>query len=93
MVKLDRICREANVMLVFARSYGLTGFVRISVKAYSIANNPHYWQLHENIVSLLHVPLLVSDSSFSCNFYLHLSRSISHHISSFATALERKTTF
>jgi hypothetical protein len=32
MVKLDRICREANVMLVFARSYGLTGFVRISLK-------------------------------------------------------------
>ncbi|CAL5395080.1 unnamed protein product [Camellia sinensis] len=32
MVKLDRICREANVMLVFAHSYGLTGFVRISVK-------------------------------------------------------------
>ena len=32
MIKLDRICREANVMLIFARSYGLTGFVRISVK-------------------------------------------------------------
>lgn len=32
MVKLDRICREANVMLIFARSYGLTGFVRISLK-------------------------------------------------------------
>lgn len=32
MVKLDKICREANVMLVFARSYGLTGFVRLSVK-------------------------------------------------------------
>ncbi|KAI8008160.1 NEDD8-activating enzyme E1 regulatory subunit AXL [Camellia lanceoleosa] len=32
MVKLDRICREANVMLIFAHSYGLTGFVRISVK-------------------------------------------------------------
>ena len=32
MVKLDRICREANVMLVFARSYGLSGFVRVSVK-------------------------------------------------------------
>lgn len=32
MVKLDKICREANVMLVLARSYGLTGFVRICVK-------------------------------------------------------------
>ncbi|XP_028109548.1 histone-lysine N-methyltransferase ATX5-like [Camellia sinensis] len=32
MVKLDRICREANVMLVFAHAYGLTGFVRIHVK-------------------------------------------------------------
>lgn len=32
MVKLDRICREANVILLFARSYGLMGLVRISVK-------------------------------------------------------------
>ncbi|VVB07414.1 unnamed protein product [Arabis nemorensis] len=39
MVKLDRICREANVMLVFARSYGLTGFVRISVKEHTIINS------------------------------------------------------
>ncbi|KAL6529646.1 NEDD8-activating enzyme E1 regulatory subunit axr1 [Orobanche gracilis] len=36
MVKLDRICREANVMLIFARSYGLTGFVRISVKEHAV---------------------------------------------------------
>ncbi|KAI3680277.1 hypothetical protein L2E82_50502 [Cichorium intybus] len=36
MVKLDRICRDANVMLIFARSYGLTGFVRISVKEHSV---------------------------------------------------------
>lgn len=32
MVKLDRICREANIILIFARSYGLMGLVRISVK-------------------------------------------------------------
>lgn len=32
MVKLDRICRDTNVILIFARSYGLTGFVRISMK-------------------------------------------------------------
>ena len=32
IIKLDRICREANVMLIFACSYGLTGFVRISLK-------------------------------------------------------------
>ncbi|KAL7189458.1 hypothetical protein ACSBR1_039161 [Camellia fascicularis] len=36
MVKLDRIRREANVMLVFAHSYGLTGFVRISVKEHTV---------------------------------------------------------
>ncbi|KAG9160542.1 hypothetical protein Leryth_026142 [Lithospermum erythrorhizon] len=36
MVKLDRICREANVMLICARSYGLTGFVRISVKEHTV---------------------------------------------------------
>ena len=37
MIKLDRICREANVMLVFARSYGLTGLVRISLKVTFLA--------------------------------------------------------
>ncbi|XP_027171118.1 NEDD8-activating enzyme E1 regulatory subunit AXR1-like [Coffea eugenioides] len=36
MVKLDRICRDANVALVFARSYGLTGFIRISVKEHTV---------------------------------------------------------
>lgn len=32
LLLLDKICRKANVMLVVARSYGLTGMVRISVK-------------------------------------------------------------
>ncbi|KAL8233349.1 hypothetical protein R6Q57_003127 [Mikania cordata] len=36
MVKLDRICCDANVMLIFARSYGLSGFVRISVKEHAV---------------------------------------------------------
>ncbi|KAK3014230.1 hypothetical protein RJ639_008163 [Escallonia herrerae] len=36
MVKLDRICRDANVMLIFARSYGLTGLVRISVEEHTV---------------------------------------------------------
>ncbi|XP_038703885.1 NEDD8-activating enzyme E1 regulatory subunit AXR1-like [Tripterygium wilfordii] len=36
MVKLDKICREANVMLIFARSYGLTGLVRISLKEHTV---------------------------------------------------------
>ncbi|XP_052178212.1 NEDD8-activating enzyme E1 regulatory subunit AXR1-like isoform X2 [Diospyros lotus] len=36
MIKLDRICREANVMLIFARSYGLTGLVRISLKEHTV---------------------------------------------------------
>ncbi|CAN4096223.1 unnamed protein product [Withania somnifera] len=35
-VKLDRICREANIILVFARSYGLMGLVRISVKEHTV---------------------------------------------------------
>ncbi|KAF3571740.1 hypothetical protein F2Q69_00063793 [Brassica cretica] len=39
MVKLDRICREANVMLVFARSYGLSGFVRVSVKEHTVIDS------------------------------------------------------
>lgn len=36
MVKLDRICRDAKVMLLFARSYGLTGLVRISVQEHAV---------------------------------------------------------
>ncbi|KAM5580640.1 hypothetical protein ABKV19_010075 [Rosa sericea] len=36
MVKLDRICRDANVLLIFARSYGLTGLVRISLKEHTV---------------------------------------------------------
>ncbi|XP_010278678.1 PREDICTED: NEDD8-activating enzyme E1 regulatory subunit AXR1-like [Nelumbo nucifera] len=36
MLKLDRICRQSNVMLIFARSYGLTGFVRISLKEHDV---------------------------------------------------------
>ncbi|CAL0333926.1 unnamed protein product [Lupinus luteus] len=36
MIKLDQICREANVILIFARSYGLTGFVRISLKEHTV---------------------------------------------------------
>ncbi|KAI7980978.1 NEDD8-activating enzyme E1 regulatory subunit AXL [Camellia lanceoleosa] len=45
MVKLDRICREANVMLIFAHSYGLTGFVRISVKMRTLpwGGKKRYW--------------------------------------------------
>ncbi|KAI4322556.1 hypothetical protein L6164_022237 [Bauhinia variegata] len=36
MIRLDRICREANIMLIFARSYGLTGFIRISLKEHTV---------------------------------------------------------
>ncbi|KAK4343546.1 hypothetical protein RND71_036640 [Anisodus tanguticus] len=36
MVKLDRICREANIILIFARSYGLMGLVRINVKEHTV---------------------------------------------------------
>ncbi|XP_061348767.1 NEDD8-activating enzyme E1 regulatory subunit AXR1-like isoform X1 [Gastrolobium bilobum] len=44
MIKLDRICREANVILIFARSYGLTGFVRISLKEHTVIESKpeHY---------------------------------------------------
>lgn len=32
LLKLDGICRKADTVLVAARSYGLTGLVRVSVK-------------------------------------------------------------
>ncbi|XP_039131097.1 NEDD8-activating enzyme E1 regulatory subunit AXR1-like [Dioscorea cayenensis subsp. rotundata] len=36
LLKLDKICWQANVMLVVARSYGLTGLVRISMKEHVV---------------------------------------------------------
>ncbi|KAF6140824.1 hypothetical protein GIB67_042237 [Kingdonia uniflora] len=36
MLKLDGICRQANVLLICARSYGLTGLVRISLKEHTV---------------------------------------------------------
>eukprot|EP00252_Welwitschia_mirabilis_P011517 TRINITY_DN25784_c0_g1_i2.p1 TRINITY_DN25784_c0_g1~~TRINITY_DN25784_c0_g1_i2.p1 ORF type:complete len:527 (-),score=124.25 TRINITY_DN25784_c0_g1_i2:341-1921(-) len=36
LVKLDKICRQQNVVLVIARSYGLTGLVRSSVKEHNV---------------------------------------------------------
>lgn len=47
MVKLDRICREANVMVLFARSYGLTGFIRISLKEHTVIESKpeHTWDV------------------------------------------------
>ncbi|KAF2942043.1 NEDD8-activating enzyme E1 regulatory subunit AXR1 isoform X2 [Oryza sativa Japonica Group] len=36
LLKLDDICRKANIVLVAARSYGLTGLVRISVKEHNV---------------------------------------------------------
>ncbi|CAN7057047.1 unnamed protein product, partial [Brassica oleracea var. botrytis] len=43
MVKLDKICREANVKLVFVRSYGLAGIVRVSVKHSIIGSKPDHF--------------------------------------------------
>lgn len=62
MIKLDRICREANVMLVFARSYGLTGLVRVSLKV----------GLNTLVLILLMDLILTIGSCISClrNFYL-----------------------
>ncbi|KAF3332461.1 NEDD8-activating enzyme E1 regulatory subunit [Carex littledalei] len=39
LLKLDLICRKSNVILVVARSYGLTGLVRISVKEHDVVES------------------------------------------------------
>ncbi|KAF5195388.1 Nedd8-activating enzyme e1 regulatory subunit axr1 [Thalictrum thalictroides] len=39
VLKLDIICRQANVMLICARSYGLTGLVRISLKEHTVIDS------------------------------------------------------
>ncbi|PKA52596.1 NEDD8-activating enzyme E1 regulatory subunit [Apostasia shenzhenica] len=36
LLKLDKICRQSNVILLIARSYGLTGLVRISLKEHGV---------------------------------------------------------
>lgn len=44
VLKLDRICRQQNVILVIARAYGLTGLVRISLKEHDVVESKpeHY---------------------------------------------------
>ncbi|KAK9133413.1 hypothetical protein Scep_012941 [Stephania cephalantha] len=39
LLRLDRICRQANIMLICARSYGLTGLVRISLKEHTVVES------------------------------------------------------
>ncbi|KMZ59317.1 putative NEDD8-activating enzyme E1 regulatory subunit [Zostera marina] len=36
VLKLDKICRNENIMMLVARSYGLTGLVRISFKEHNV---------------------------------------------------------
>ncbi|ERN17375.1 NEDD8-activating enzyme E1 regulatory subunit AXR1 isoform X2 [Amborella trichopoda] len=38
ILKLDKICRQYNIMLIVARSYGLTGLVRISIKEHDVVD-------------------------------------------------------
>ncbi|KAK3036562.1 LOW QUALITY PROTEIN: hypothetical protein RJ639_031003, partial [Escallonia herrerae] len=61
--------------------------------ANSLADNSFYRQLLENMVYLLHVPLLVSDGSFCCTFYLYVPRTIIYLVFNFAKALEGEATF
>ncbi|KAJ0042189.1 hypothetical protein Pint_18771 [Pistacia integerrima] len=60
--------------------------------AYTITNNPCYRKLLEDMVSLLHVSLFVSNGSVSNTFYLLLSGTFIHPIFDVAKALEGKTT-
>ncbi|KAJ0098958.1 hypothetical protein Patl1_21451 [Pistacia atlantica] len=60
--------------------------------AYTITNNPCYRKLLEDMVSLLHVSLFVSNGSISNTFYLLLSGAFIHPIFDVAKALEGKTT-
>lgn len=62
------------------------------MQANTLADNPYYWQLHENMVCLLNVSLFDSDSGFRCTFYLQLSRSFLHPILNNAKALEGQAT-
>ncbi|KAL0916902.1 hypothetical protein M5K25_014455 [Dendrobium thyrsiflorum] len=39
LLKLDKICRQSNVMLLVARSYGLTGLVRICLKEHDVVES------------------------------------------------------
>ncbi|XP_057869389.2 NEDD8-activating enzyme E1 regulatory subunit AXL isoform X2 [Cryptomeria japonica] len=39
LLKLDRICRQQNGILIIARSYGLTGLVRISLKEHDVVES------------------------------------------------------
>jgi hypothetical protein len=62
LLKLDSICRSANIVLVAARSYGLTGLVRVSIKVLHISNPKKYVKClcapnyHDDILSKLARP-------------------------------------
>ncbi|KAK4363147.1 hypothetical protein RND71_018388 [Anisodus tanguticus] len=85
MVKLDRTCKEAIIILIFARSYGLMGLVRISVKEHTVIeskpdqflddlqfNNP--WpELRRSAVSL-RFPLCMTSCSSICRLYVNLQK-------------------
>ncbi|PPS00761.1 hypothetical protein GOBAR_AA19903 [Gossypium barbadense] len=60
--------------------------------ANSSADNPHCWELLENMVSLFHVSVPDPDWSFSDTFYLQLSGSLIYLIFTLAKALEGKIT-
>ncbi|XVF31609.1 hypothetical protein REPUB_Repub17cG0006000 [Reevesia pubescens] len=62
------------------------------IQAHSSADNPHCWELLENMVSLLHVWLPDPDRSFSGAFHVQLSGSFIYLIFTLAKALEGKTT-
>lgn len=65
----------------------------VFMQAHPFADNPYCWQLPENMVSLLHVPLFDSDRSSSHTFFLLLSGTSFHPFSDIAKALEGQATF
>lgn len=39
LLKLDKICRQSNVMMLVARSFGLTGLVRVCLKEHDVVES------------------------------------------------------
>ena len=66
--------------------------VLVSMQAHPFADNPYYWQFHENMVSLLNVPLFESDGSTGHTFSLLLSGPCINPFSNIAKTLEGQAT-
>lgn len=71
----------------------LATFFFFPLKTHTLADNSCCCKFLEDMVNILHVPILITDRRFGCSFSFCLSGSCSYPVFDFAKALEGKATF